>query len=385
MKYILSLIIFFLFLNGYAQSKTIDTIPFHLDKLLLVFKGKINGVETDFAFDTGASHSVSNTNVNSMAKISKSKGKKRVKDSNQNQTKIENVLIDELNIGNFHVTNLKALTYDMPFLNCANLFLLGADVINKLNWKFDFEKKLIYVSETPFETDATMQTWDIFYKSNTPRVRYSYNNKNFKSCLIDFGFNGILEVDAATDDITEIYRKQSTKNKVNEYITSNMSLTGLGTPIEANDFIIDTMYIHNTLIKGVKVSRKANTDDKIGVYFFNKYCKEVILNFSQNKFYLNLLNANNTVANKNPLDTRVSIKEGKFIITSKNISQNSTALQLNIDEEIKSVNGKLVSDFKDECEFLLWYYLYKNETLLIEKLNGEKITISRSTNINNTN
>ena len=41
--------------RAFAQNNVvIDTIPFNLEKRLLVFKGTINGVAIDFAFETGA-------------------------------------------------------------------------------------------------------------------------------------------------------------------------------------------------------------------------------------------------------------------------------------------------------------------------------------------
>ena len=80
------LIFFFLFvktINTNAQETKIDTIPFSLDKKLIVFKGKINGQEIDFAFDTGAQSGVANTkNVEKAAIKTLGKGTK-IKDSNQ--------------------------------------------------------------------------------------------------------------------------------------------------------------------------------------------------------------------------------------------------------------------------------------------------------------
>ena len=52
----------------FAQNK-VDSIPFHYDAKLIVFKGKINDIDTDFAFDTGASMSVLPTDIAASAKV----------------------------------------------------------------------------------------------------------------------------------------------------------------------------------------------------------------------------------------------------------------------------------------------------------------------------
>lgn len=363
--------------NVFAQQTVIDTIPFSLEKRLLVFKGSINGITIDFAFDTGAAYTVSNTNTNATTKIELTGGKRKVEDANQQVAKIDNTSINALTIGRFTVKNLKALSYDMPFLNCANLVLLGQDVIKRFNWKIDFEKQLLYVSNTIFASDSTMIGWPIFYRGGRPHVNFMVNGKKYSNCLIDMGFTQIFDVNQNVEMLNNEAKTKIGQQKANQHITSSMGLMGLGKPSDVTYFIADSVYFNNTLFTKVPVSLSAKTDTKLGVQFFNSACKQLVFNFSNNTMYL--LHKNEPIAPLNQFDARVTMQDGKLVVSGKNMSANTTATALSIGEIVKAVNGKQYADFTSECEYLLWTYQYKEPTIRIEKLNGEIVTVKRST------
>ena len=361
----------------FAQQATIDTIPFSLEKRLLVFKGNINGIPVDFAFDTGAAYTVSNSSTNNTNKIELSGGKKTVKDANQQVAKIDNTTINKLTIGSFTIRNLKALSYDMPYLNCANIVLLGQDVIKHLNWKIDFEKQVLYVSNTVFSADTTMIGWPIFYRGGRPHVNYMVNGKKYSNCLIDMGFTQIFDANSNVEALSTEAKVKINLQKANQQISSSMGLMGLGTPDAITYFIADSIYFNNTLFTKVPVSLNSKTDTKLGVQFFNSTCKQLLFNFSNNTMYLEL--KNEVISPLNQFDARVSMQDGKLMITGKNMSSNTTATKLDMGEIVKAVNGKQYSDFSSECEYLLWTYQYKAPTITVEKMNGEIVTIKRST------
>jgi gag-polyprotein putative aspartyl protease len=359
-----------------SSAQKIDSIPFSLDKQLLVFKGQLNGIAVDFAFDTGASSSVVNSKNVLAAGIKELKGSRSITDANQVNATLKNVLIEDLAIGQFHINKLKTITFDMPYLYCTNLLLLGQDVIKKFNWKIDFEKKVIYVSDRPFATSSDMLVWPIKYLNNRPMVELILNNQVEKNCLIDFGFNGILDVNPSLGSINKTFDEEQFKNQGKLSITSTMGLTGLGKPKPVKEFIMDSLFLNKTLIKNIPISINEQSDHKIGVQFFNTYCKSVILNHSTNTYHLSPSKQQFTT--KSTFDARVTYKKEKLFITAKNMNKNSTALAFEMDEEIKSVNGKDAMFFKDECEFLLWFYLNKDTEVEIEKMNGVKIKVKKS-------
>ena len=75
---------------------------------------------------------------------------------------------------------------------------------------------------------------------------------------------------------------------------------------------------------------------------------------------------------------RLSMKNGKFTVSDIYTGVNSSASPLQIGEMVLSVNGKIPSDFKDDCDFLLWMYQYKNSELTIKKMDGSEILVKRS-------
>jgi hypothetical protein len=379
MKHLYTIIIVNLFYcaNVFAQQATIDTIPFSLEKRLIVFRGSINGTPIDFAFDTGSTTTVSNTNTNSAANIEVLAGQRKVKDANQQVAKVDNTFIPTLAIGSKKVTNFKGLSYNMQYLNCANLVLLGQDVIKKFNWKIDFQKQVLYISSTPFKTAYSMITWPITYKGGRPHVNFSVKGTAYSNCLIDMGFTQIFDVNQNVDVLDNESKNKISEQKAKQFITSSMGLLGLGKPDTVSYFVADSLYLNNTLFTKVPVSLSSKTDTKLGVQFFNGACKQLVFNFSSNTMHLLL--KNEEIAPLNQFDAAVIMQDGKLVVASKNINPHSTASALSIGEHVKAVNGKHYSDFTSECEYLLWTYQYKEPTITIEKMNGEIITLKRST------
>ncbi|MBP8156527.1 MAG: hypothetical protein KAX81_05820, partial [Leadbetterella sp.] len=133
--------------------------------------------------------------------------------------------------------------------------------------------------------------------------------------------------------------------------------------------------IGNTLFKDVPIIINPGTDNKVGITFFSDLCRTFTINFSTNNILLDL--KNQSKIERSMLDAKVALKEGKFIIIAKTLGENSSSNELDINEEVLSLNGKKVDAFADECEFLLWFYLFKENQMIIEKLNGKKITLKR--------
>jgi hypothetical protein len=355
-----------------AQSAKIDTIPFTTKSTLLAFKGKINGIETDFVIDTGAFIGVITTSKANSAKI-KIIGNKNVTDSNDNDNKMRQGMIESLFIGSFEIKNVKSIIYDMPALACNDYYLLGGNAINTLNWKIDFEKNVLYVSESAFEHSSEMLEMPISYKQNRHFTNFIINGTEFKNCLVDFGYNGFFEV----SDKDPLFKKLMKENQERVIMGSkfNMSLS----QIKINNyyaFSFDNLMIDTHKFDDLKIEIRENIDNKIGLKFFSQLSSVLIMNNTESKYYLTP--SNKPVSLQMNFDAEYLLKDGKLIIVCKNNNPESSAKDLETDEEIKSINGTKAEDFKDECAFLLWKIeASKNDECVIEKLNGQKITIKK--------
>lgn len=67
-----------------------------------------------------------------------------------------------------------------------------------------------------------------------------------------------------------------------------------------------------------------------------------------------------------------------MIVTGKNNHPESTAKEILLEEEVKSVNGLQANDFKNECDFILWRIeASRNDTMEIVTMKNKKITIKK--------
>lgn len=370
-KILVALLILLSFLCE-AQSVKIDTIPFTTKSSLLAFKGRINGIETDFVIDTGAFTGVITTSKANSAKI-KIGGKKNVTDSNDNDSKIQEGTIESLFIGSFEIKNVKSVVYDMPILACNDYYLLGGNAINVLNWKIDFEKNVLYVSKSTFEHSSEMLEMPINYKQNRHFTNFIINETEFKNCLVDLGYNGFFEV----SDKDILFKKLMQENQDRVIMASkfNMSLSKM----KINNyyaFSFDNLMIDTKKFDNLKIEIRENIDNKIGLKFFSQLASVLIMNNSDSKYYLKP--SNKPVSLQINFDAEWLLKDGKLIIACKNNNSESSAKDLETEEEIKSIDGTKAEDFEDECAFLLWKIENsKKEECIIEKLNGQKITIKK--------
>ena len=372
-------IFFFLstLLSCKGQDENIYEIPFSIDKRLIVFKGKLNGIETDFAFDTGAAEGIATTKDEKRNGVKRANGSQQISDGNGKVTQLQTVFTKELLIGGFTFENVRASINDMQYLYCMDLYLLGADIIRKLNWEFDFEKLILKVSKNSFAVNENMAVIPVTYEHNTPRTQLTINGVTFKDVLIDIGFTGSMTIPNTSKKIQNLLEIKRQLGLVTSQMASSFAAAGMSKPALTETIIIDSLTIDNYSYKEIEADFKANTDFKIGLSFFASTCDKVIINNSQKKYYLQL-KSKSTFKSKFPIS--VLLTDGKLKISFITISNSMVNKTFVINEEIKSINGKAATDFENECDFLNWFYLNKWDKHIIQKTNGEMVEVLRSPN-----
>ena len=102
----------------------------------------------------------------------------------------------------------------------------------------------------------------------------------------------------------------------------------------------------------------------------------MILNNSDEKYYIKF---NNKALNLGMIpDAACYLQEGKIKIVSIVENEASSAKNLKVGEEIKSIDGRNAESFLNECQFLNWRLLNsKNPEYKFEKMEGEIVTIKR--------
>jgi predicted aspartyl protease len=374
-KKILGLVLTLYSFTSDAQIQTIDTIPFSLDTKLLVFKASINDVVVNFAFDTGATLGLSNSTIQSSTGLIVKNGSQTITDANLKKIKINNTVIKKMQIGSHLIENIKGAIYDMEFLTCHQLYLLGMDVIGKLNWKIDFKHQQLLVSKSPFSINNNLIEIPVSNISNRPKTSLVINGINYPDCLIDLGYTGSIEI-PENAALNMHYQQMIGTGRTEIGLNSNMSVTGLGKPDTVKTILMDKFKIGDIDLNNVNATIYEKTKFKIGIGFFSTQTTAIILNHTVGKYYIEP--KPNSEPLLLPLDARVSYQDGLLRITAINLNKNSSAKQLSIGETIKSINGKQASDFNDNCQFFLEFFNPKKTSLQIEKLDGTLVTILRS-------
>lgn len=359
-------------LSVQAQD-SIYTFPFHMDSKLLVFTGEMNGVPTQFAFDTGASMGLANSQSASSGRL-KIKGKKmKITDSNLEVQKIPTGVSDEIKIGEFKFEKVKSLVNDMAFLACMDFYLLGADIISQLNWEIDFEKQLIRVSKTPFPTEDMDTSFPVVFRNNRPFTQINFSSVEFKNMLIDFGYTQVIDFPSNFPLAQPFISKKDSLRLSNPNISTSMGALGSKT-YTTKTILVDSLKVGDAYFSQIPVDFEENSTAKIGLKFFSGISSKTILNHSDSLFYLKLRPEPNFGE-----DTQIGLQfnDGKIVLSGKPLGLTSDDSKIEIGEEILEVNGVKMEGFSNECDFLKWYVSHNPEQIELTKLDGTQLTFPK--------
>ena len=191
MKHLLFFLFIFSCISGmYAQEKQVyqDTIPFRNDLGIITIPITFNGVEKEFAFDTGAQASV----AFSWAKdeLKRTSKKTIVTSSNGSRTKMRYYKSGTINLGSRKITNHRILSIaDSDIFSCYNIDgVLGVDIMKSFNWTIDYENKwlIMYPNTTYPEEVKQMHALDFDFVNGRPLVDMEFADKKIRF-LLDTG------------------------------------------------------------------------------------------------------------------------------------------------------------------------------------------------------
>ena len=354
---------------GANAQEPVSTFPFHLESSLLVFEGKMNGVPTQFAFDTGAAMGMANSLSEPGGKL-KIKGKKiTLRDSNNQLQKVPTGLTKELEIGGVKIEKVRSLVNDMDFLFCMDFFLLGQDVIKQLNWEIDFEKMQIRVSKAPFPTNPSWKKLPIQYKGGRPHVTLSLENLTLPDALVDFGYVRVMDF---PDHLKEIQPYLSLKDSLglsNPNISTSMGAVSQST-YPTRSIWVDSLRLGGELFPRVPVDFEESSYPKIGVGFFKALSTKTILNHSEMAYYLDLRKQPDF---EETTHIGVMYQDGKLVLTSKPQGLTPQDALVEIGEEIKAINGFSAADFDGICSYFKWSISQKSKPVELVKMDGSKL------------
>ena len=372
-KRVFILLLLFISAYGTHAQESVYTFPFHLESSLLVFEGKMNGVPTQFAFDTGAGMGMANSLSEPGGKL-KIKGKKiTLRDSNNQLQKVPTGLTKELEIGGVKIEKVRSLVNDMDFLFCMDFFLLGQDVIKQLNWEIDFEKMQIRVSKAPFPTNPSWKKLPIQYKGGRPHVTLSFENLTLPDALVDFGYVRVMDF---PDHLPEIQTFLSLKDSLglsNPNISTSMGAVSQST-YPTRSIWVDNLQLGRDVFPRVPVDFEESSYPKIGVGFFEAFSTKTILNHSEMAYYLEIRPKPEF---EETTHIGVMYEDGKLILNSKPQGLTPQDALIEVGEEIKSINGFTAADFDGICSYFKWSVKQKPNPVELVKMDGTKLVFEK--------
>ncbi len=361
------------FKDGYllpSDSEPVE-IPFTLEKGLIVLNAEVNGVSGRFLFDNGFSLSAVDPEFAQKAGIQFDQ-KSTISDANSKSQKISRTNVDSIEVGTQKFMNTGFYEIETSnFWSCTELDgIIGASIINKANWKIDFQDSLLWISSTPFEDKGIQFDYRIS-TNNGSFIELQIDGKTFKT-KIDFGKSGELDLDFNR-------AKRLFENDSVEVQKGIMSLSATG-PGET-EMLYSLAEYQPVIVDGITLPLQTKTElshdlkyqGYLGAGYFKHY--QVIINSNEQKYILR---------NEQPSPQLSSLSYG-FAIYPLNeewkiIRKNpidSDLIGVNLMDTIVEIDGLSVSQFADNCEL--------NNLLTQKKKAQESIrikTLQRETELN---
>lgn len=370
-----NLLLFLLYISAFGATaqESVFTFPFHLESGLLVFEGKMDGVPTQFAFDTGAAMGMANSQSEPTGKL-KIKGKKiTLRDSNNQLQEVPTGLTKAVEIGGVKIEKVRSLINDMDFLFCMDYFLLGQDVIKQLNWEIDFEKMQIRVSKAPFSTDPSWKKLPIQYKGGRPHVTLSFENLTLPDALVDFGYVRVMDFPDHLPEVKPFLNLKDSLGLSNPNISTSMGAVSQST-YPTRSIWVDSLQLGGEIFPRVPVDFEESSYPKIGVGFFEVFSTKTILNHTEMAYFLELKPKPEF---EETTHIGVMYEDGKLILNSKPEGLTPDDSKLEIGEEIKSINGFSAADFDGICSYFKWSVSQKSKPVELVKMDGTKLVFQK--------
>ena len=174
--------------QGLFAQKFQDTIPFRNDLGLIIIPVSFNGVEKQFAFDTGAEYSVAYDWAKDELKSTKKS--LTVVSSSGLRSKMRFYKSGDITLGSRKITGHRILnTAKNAIFSCHQVDgILGVDIIKELNWHIDFKRKLLIMYPSNYVPSKvnTMHLLSFEFTDNHPYVYLQRKNSRFRF-LLDTG------------------------------------------------------------------------------------------------------------------------------------------------------------------------------------------------------
>ena len=337
-----------------VQQKFRVEIPFEYRMRLIILKVEIDGETYDFVLDTGAPNVISQElakKLNLKAKL-----RQKVGDSQGKRDKLDFVKVNEMSINGLSFKNTGAVVADLQAstaIGCLNISgFIGANLMRKALWHFDFDKQVIVVANSLDSLHLQGEQHKVSFlsrKQGTPVCSVQVNDTITEKVIVDFGSNSGIDLskkaykslkEQANEPLIETYKYGSSSSGLYGRADADTNWFVKCTKAQIGEVMLD-----NPIIEFGAVSHT------LGIDFFKHY--EVVLNWFDNEMTLIKRSTYDTTLT----DFGVSVYLRNDTLEVAAILKGSSADKagIQIGDHITSINGENVEpiDVEKYCNLLL--------------------------------
>jgi len=266
-----------------------ETIGVEVRMRLMIVPVTIEGKTYRFLLDTGAPFSISEELQENLNFDTISRGS--IRDTEHNKKEVALVRVDSIMIGNIPFTVQSALVLGFqsnPILKCMGLDgIVGSNLMRFCNWKIDFEKEELSLSNNPGFGISSGQAIIPFSTDNQYNIftKLAVANATIKPMTIDYGSNGSISVPKKV--FQTLKEKQIVDHVFFEKGVSQRGILGEINELNREITYFDTIRMNNFAINNVEMI--SSNSSLIGTKVLSRFT--VVIDWEKQQLRLS---ANNT-------------------------------------------------------------------------------------------
>ena len=183
-----------------------DTIPFRNDLGLIIIPITFNGVEKQFAFDTGAQLTLAYGWAEEEG-LKRTRKTLTINSSSGLKSKMRYYKSGAINLASRKINNHRILNAPRnDIFSCHTIDgILGVDIIKAFNWTIDYANKILVMTPASYVPDKLedMHELDFEFSNNRPSVFLNHKDTTFKF-LLDTGAGGTSNISKHNYTLTTI-------------------------------------------------------------------------------------------------------------------------------------------------------------------------------------
>ncbi|MCC6372298.1 MAG: aspartyl protease family protein [Bacteroidia bacterium] len=346
-------------------------VPFEMRMGLVVLKVKVNGVDCEYLLDTGAPNVISKDlakKINLIENTTQKTGDSQGKKSELGFSKIACITIggiDFLETGTA-IADLKQ-AHEIACLNVEGF--IGANLMRKAIWKFDYTKKIITICSSRDSLSIPNTCKKIKFTTvitGTPKIELIYNGISDKDVTLDLGSNGDFDSDQKT--LNKLKQAGALKQITYSYGHGGTGLYGKA-PIDTTFYALVSNIKCGDIEMNTQIVGFGTSNAKtLGTAYFKNH--DLIIDWSKSEILL--LEKTSYYNNIKKMRFSLMFDNNKLFVAS--VDEHSPAEGPKLGDQVISINGRNYAECSPDawCEILFNNPLKKEAEIALKVLRDEK-------------